>query len=808
MKQLVQDLRVALRSLRRSPVFLFVAVTSIAVAAGLTAVVAPVVYQELAAPLPYADPDRLVAVWEVDHGKGVEGEATSLPNLVDWRQRNDSFRDLAAATTARVRILTFDDGAGGTSAVPVPVAVVTPGYFHLLGAEPSGGAFFRPEEKLAPASAALLSEGLARRHFGDSEAAVGETFSLAGRPVRVRGVVPESFQPPQWRPSPEARAWFPLPLEPRPQDRRYRWLSTVGRLKDGVGLATADAEMKTVSGHLAGEYPEYNQGFEAEVVPLRQALTGERKEPLSYAAAGLGVFLALVLVNLTTLALARFGERRREQAVRSALGAGGGALFRSWLLEGLLIFLGGGALGLALAAGALRWLRPYRETLGLRFAELSASPALAAGTLAFCALAALAFALLPWLRGRSTGPAPVLAGSSGLAGSEGPGWRRLRQAFVGLEVTLAFAFLLVTGLLGRSLWTLHHEPLGFEPEGLMTAEVILPISQSSDDPRTADFLETLLERWQARPAVEDAGAVSTMPLAGTDRVLEFAQADDIRPGETWRAAVGVATPGYFDTAGLRLVEGRLFHSSEMIDVAVVNQALVEEYFPDSALHKGLRMENDTNETYRWIVGVVEDVHQEGPSVEPFPQVYLPHRQRSLSTMTLVARASDPTAAAGALKAEVQALGDGRQHVIGTATGGDLLEEAFTGRRLALALAGACATGGLAVALLGIFGLVSYSVTRRRGEIGIRKALGADRKRVLGLVLGQTLGATLLGLAAGAGLGLIAGGLMGSLLYGVSMGDPLTYGGLALAFLAVALAAAWLPARRALAVSPASTLKAS
>ena len=792
MKKLRLEILVTLRGLLGAPIFFLVAMASIAVAVALGAAVGQVAYQEFFGPLPYADGNRLVAVWEFNRQAGAERESTSTPNLVDWRNLSTQFDDLAATTAARVRVLDWPEASE-----PIPLAGVTPGYFQLLGAKPAAGALFTEAQHTAGVTDALISEASALRQFGSPPSAIGRRFELDGRSIRVVGVLPVGFRVPQWHSSLEPEVWIPLPLDGRPEDRRYDWLSVIGRLKTGTTIARAAAEMTLLSKRLGEEHPDYNAGYEAEVVPLREALTGDRRGALAYITTGLVIFLALVLINLTTLAQSRFQDRLREQAVRLALGAGRLALMRFWILESLVIALIGSTLGLLSASWGLSILRAFQETLGFRFAELSLSLPTALISFTICTVSAALFGTLLGLRGLRTSPSAILAVTSFRAGGEGSNWRRMRQFGLGLQVALALTLLLVTGLLGRSLWNLHRKPLGFEPTGLATAQVMLPISRSSEDSRSAQFLTSLLTRWRSSPGIESVGAVSAMPLATGDRVLEFDEAGKPRQGETWRAAVGVATPGFFTTARVRLLAGRLFRSGEQHDVALINQKLADEYFPGGAVGHAIRMENDSDTTHRRIVGVVENVHQAGPAVAAVAQVYLPHHQRALSNMTLVARTNHPEAAIIALRDAVRHVGDRQQHVLAVHTGEELRHSSMTGRHLALLLAAACGVGGLILAMVGIFGLVAYSVACRRREIAIRMALGAAPRGVLSLVLRQTLTATALGAVAGTVLALAVGKLISSLLFGVSTRDPLTFALIGIAFLATAMVAAWLPARRAL-----------
>jgi putative ABC transport system permease protein len=801
-----QDIRYGLRMLRKNPGFTLVAVLTLALGIGANTAIFSVIYALLLRPLAYANPQQLVRLFEDKKQEGIADDGTSYPDFEAWRRQNHAFSGLAGY---QVHDLTLT-GRGDPAAVRT--IVVTPELFSVLGAQPlAGRAFIREEGRKGAAPVAVLSENLWRGRFGSDPNIVGRSINLDKRAFTVVGIMPATFRFPL---SENAQnLWIPLAQDPLFSGWMSRpgghWLSVVGRLKPGVSLAQAQAEMDSVSARLAQEFPAEDTGWTAHLVPLHQEIVGNVKSALLALMGAVGFVLLIACVNIANLLLTRATSRSGEIAVRRAMGAGRARLVRQSLTESALLGLLGGGAGVLVA---------YAGVQGLTALLPPGLPPVHAIQLDGWVVA---FALLlSGIAGLVSGVAPAFfwAGSSLTANlketraTSGSGRERLRKTLAVTEVALAMLLLVGAGLLIRSFAALTSVNPGFEAEHLLKAEVSLPQFQYSKPQQWTEFSDELLERLRAQPGMKDTAAAVPLPLADGFVNLSF----DIAgvppvPGVARDADYVAVSPNYFRVMGIPLMRGRTFSREDAPSaprVAVISEALARLYFPNQdPIGKNLIFGFPPNGAApREIVGVVGDVRDVSLGRTPGPMMYVPFNQAPFWGVVLVVKTDLSTeSAANVIRQEVKNM-DKDLPVTDFASMPEILEASVAQprfRTLLFSLFGALA---LALAAVGIFGMISYSVASRTREIGIRMALGAEKGKVLRMVVGQGLTLIILGVSIGT---LGAFGLarfLSSLLYGVKPTDPLTFTLVSLILIVVALLACYIPARRATQVDPVVALR--
>lgn len=803
MECLIQDLRFACRTLAKNPAFTAAAALTLALGLGANTAVFSVVDAVLLDPLDFPEEDRLVTVWEDHRPRGGPG--------TEWTGRS-VFRAWRGAETFSGLTVTVGWSAaltGGDRPEMIPGAAVSPGYFRVLGAEPTAGrGFLQEEETPGRDRVVVLSRSLWEQRFGADPELVGSAVELNGEPFTVVGIAPAGFRSPI---QPEARIWTPLSMDPAQEDWGAYYLRVMGRLAPGVGPDAAEAELEGVMARLGEEQPADLREVGVTLEPLRRTVAGDARTPLLALLGAVVLVLLVACANVANLVLARAFARDRELAVRAALGAGRRRLVAQLVTESLVLASLGGALGLLAGWWGMDLLRAFAPDGTPRLDEVALDGTVFAFALAATAGTGLLFGLVPgWLVSRA--PVATALHEGGRTGSSA-GRARLRAGLVVAELALGLALLVGAGLLVRSLAALHAVDPGFDARGVISGRLLFPSARFPESAQAVAFVDRTVERLEAAPEVASAGAVSVLPLSGSQTDVSYAVEGRMPPpGEEPAADYRVATPGYFETLGLPLIEGRLFRPGDDPAaplVALVSEELVRRAFPgEDPTGRRIKIGDTRSPESPWwtVVGVVGGVRDNTLNRSPDPEIYVPAAQRPSRAMRLVARAELPGAdLAEVLRNTVAELDPAQpfSEVVGLET---LVRRSLAPQRFVTGLLTGFAVLAVVLAAVGIYGVMSYAVGRRTHEIGVRMALGARPAEVLGLVLRQGAGLVVAGLALGAVAAWgVSHGLEG-LLYGVEPGDPLTFAAVAALLAASALAATLLPARRAARVDPVEALR--
>jgi putative ABC transport system permease protein len=814
MSAILQDVRYGARTLARSPGFTAVAVLTLALGIGANTSIFSVVYAVLLKPLPYKDADRLVMVWEQNPERGWYHNIVSAANFLTWRSQNDVFIQMAAANPQKSFNLT---GTGRPE--EVWGEQVTTNLLALLGVRPVIGRDFLPEEdKPGGPRVVILSYGLWQRRYGSDRSLVGKQILLNNESYTVVGVTPQNFYfPPFWRQW-AGELWVPG-LDLSAPDRMSHAYIALARLKPGVGLAQAQAEMDTISRRIQLQDPK-DKGWNTGVVQLREQAVGETRSAVVMLFGAVGFVLLIACANVANLMLARSAAREREIAIRVALGAGRGRVVRQFLTESLLLAGAGAALGLLVAPWGINivWAVAGRTSLGLWGSVALEDVTVNGSVLAFTMAVALA-------TGFVFGLAPALAFSQpdlnqslkegGRSSSGGRQRRRLRSLLVVSEFALSLVLLVGAGLMIRTLVLLSRVDLGFNSQNVLTMRVPLLGPRFNDQRAQVEFFNQLLERVKSLPGVQWASVSRGLPVEGWDG-WGFVTEDNPSPppNQTPDANYQVVGPDYFRAMGIPLRSGRFFGEHDTHDaepVVIVNDELARKQWPgQDPIGKRLRIGSPGGRTPPWrtVVGVVGNVKTQWPTPEFFPELYLPYRQYpwDLAPRHLIVRsASNPTRLAALIRREVAAL-DEEQPVADVRTLEEVIRQAVGPQRFAMTLLGVFAGLALLLAGVGIYGVMAYSVSQRTHEIGIRVALGANRSRVLGMVVVQAMVLALIGANIGLAGALGLTRFLSGLLFGISPTDPLTFAVVLPLLVGVALLASYIPARRAAKVDPLVALK--
>jgi putative ABC transport system permease protein len=795
-----RGLRLALRSLRRAPAFTVASVATLALGIGANTAIFSAVNGVLLNPLAYPDPERLVVVWgrHVTIGR----ETASLPDFLDWRSQAGSFEALGAMASTRFNVT----GAGEPEVVNGAITTAT--LFRVFGVVPSAGRSFREEEeRRAAPRVAMLGEGYWRRRFAGRPAIVGRPIMLGGVPHTVVGIVPAHLR--LQRP---VDVWTPLVTDTT-RPRRGDFLTVLGRLRPGATLERAQAEMTTIMRRLEAQYPETNTGWGAELVSLREQMVGEIRPALLVFMGAVGLVLLVACANVANLMLARVAGRSHELTVRSALGASRARLAGELLIESLLLGLMGGGLGLILALWGIEAIRalgpdtlPRVEEVGLDGRVLGFALALSLGT-------GLLFGLAPVWRLTGADIRDGLAeGSRGATG--GSGIRRARSALVLGEVALAFVLLAAATLLLRSFERLQQVDPGFAADRVLTARITLPQLKYPEEERWRAFGRDLLARAAAEPGVSSVALVSDAPLGDSPQYWSFDIQGREAPtdGSVQDAAVLTTSASYFETLRIPLIRGRLYDASDRPgarDVVVVSQEAARRFWRGrNPIGDRITFGDPADPDASWstVVGVVGDVRHESLQEQPYPQIYLPFEQAPVRSVVLTARTGgDPLSLVPAIRRVLREL-DPDLPLADVSTLDQRKAVALTRPRVNAAVLGGFALAALVLAAVGIYGVVAYGVVQRTRELGIRMALGAGGGTLLLMVIRQGMVPVLGGMAAGL-VGALAGGrVLRSLLFGVEAGDPVTLAAVTCFLVTVALAAMYLPARRAARSDPMAALR--
>ena len=797
---MLRDLRLAFRALAQAPGFSLVAAVTLALGLGATTALFSVVNASLIQPLPFPEPDRLAAVYEISPEPARARNEAGAATFLDWRGQARGFSHLAAFTILDYAL------TGGGEPESVLAARVSADTFALLGVAPVLGRAFASEEETSGAHrVVVLSHELWAGRFGADPAVLGRALQLDAEPYTVVGVMPRGFRFPDAR----ARLWTPLAFtQDELAQRHRRMFDVVGRLAPGVTLASAQAEMSAIARGVAAAEPATHRGWDASVLPQREVVSGGRERPLLVLLGAVACVLLVACANVGSLLLARAAGRRREMAIHTALGAGRTRLLRGLFAEAALLALLGGVMGVALASWSFDLLLALLPADWPRLSD----PQLDGSVLAFALGATLLTALIAGLA-----PAVHLTlADLGAALREGgrtpgstPARPRLRQALVVGQVAASLVLMAGAGLLAQTLWRLQRVDPGFNPHGLLAAAIYLPDTRYPDDPRQVAFFADLLERARRLPGVLSAGAVTTLPLspAGIDHDMPFSVEGQVTPAAE-EADFRIASPGYFRTLGTPLLSGREFEERDDASapgVAIVNRTFAERFLAgEPSLGRRVRL-GQRGRPYE-VVGVVGEVRHRALDRAPRPELYVSYRQMQYGSMTVLLRtAGDPSVLAAPLKREVLALDPG-QPLTSLSTMDALLSDSLSARRFQALLLGSFAATALALSALGLYGLLAHSVRQRTPEIGVRMALGARPADVVRLIVRGGLGLAALGVALGLAGALAATRVLDGLLFQVPTRDPLTLAAAGALLLAIALLACALPARRASRIDPARALR--
>jgi len=800
MGNLLGDFRYAARSLARQPTFACVAILTLVLGIGTNTAIFSVIKAVLLNQLPYTDASRLVVVREQNPDGSLDLVAPLT--FVDWKQQSKSVPALAAFRQLRYAF------AGNGEPLDVPSVRGTANMFEVLRATAMLGRTFAAGEGEPGADrVAVLSRAFWQRHFGGSSSAIGRTIQLDAQPYTVIGVMPAEFDFP---PSGNVDIWTPLSFDPNDahgRSRKARSLNVVGRLADDVEQQQAQREMSIIAGRLATTFPDSNSGWGARVISAQEQLVTTVRPALLMISAAVGFLLLIVCANVANLILARLSSRRGEIAVRAALGAGRLQLVRQVLAESFTLSAIGGALGLLVAWGGVRLVHALPEGSLPRMQEVRVDGGVLLFALAISVGVALIFGLVPAVQASRAGLRDTMSAFSGTARHSGG---RLLSALVVVEVALALVLLVGAGLMTRSFAQLMRVSPGFEPGNLLAVQIYLPQSKYKTGIDRTRFYMDAIRRVGALPGVHSAAGVSTLPMypVGIDYALPFTIDGHAAPanGEEPRADIRTATPGYFETMKIALRDGRFIDSRDRAGAPgtiVINETMARRYFAgENPIGKVVRNPHGKGE----VVGVVGDVKHYGLDSEPRAELFMPAWQQPLNGMALIVRtASDPKGFVASIRREVLAV-DAEQPIFDVSAMVDVVSRSVFLPRVSMLLLMAFAVSALLLAVVGIYGVVSYTVTQRTRELGVRMALGADAASTLRLVLGKSM----LLVAGGTVCGLIASmamtRAMSGLLYGVSPLDPVVFLGVSLMLATAGFVASLIPARRATRVDPIVALR--
>ncbi|HKQ77457.1 MAG TPA: ABC transporter permease [Blastocatellia bacterium] len=810
MQTLWQDLRYGLRTLLKNPGFTLVAVVTLALGVGVNTAIFSVVNGVLLRPLPFNQPERIVTLWENNLKDGIERDDVSPANFLDWSERSRSFEEMAFANPWSL------DFIGETEPETWRATRVSQGFFRILGAQAIVGRTFLPEEyETGRNQVVVLSYGLWRRRFGAEPGVVGRKLTLDGQPMTVVGVMPPEFKLRLF--DREEELWWPqTPDESMRRQRRATYLKVIARLKPGVSVEQARAEMSSIAANLASEYPQTNAGVGATTVTLTEQETGHVRTALLALLAAVAAVLLIACANVANLLLARGNEREREFAIRAAIGAGGARLARQTLTESLLLASLGCGGGLLLAAWGIDLIVAMSpgDIPRLEQVRLDRVTLLFVAGLSF--LTALIFGFAPALQFSRPKLSDCLKEASHTA-TGGSTRRRLRSALVISEIALALALLVGAGLLVRSFFTLLKTDPGFAADKLVALQTFVWDRYGKPEERAA-YVQQVTEKMRSAPGVQTVGVTTALPFFESSMDSSYPFTVEGRPappvGQEPTAFATIANNDYFAALGAPLLRGRMFSEFDKMGAApviLINETMGRRHFRDEnpigrkLTVRGSLRGQPTPLTFE-IVGVVGDVRHDGLDREPRAEYFRPYAQIPNGSIIFVVRTDvEPTNLLQALKARIWEV-NATQPIYAVSVMADSIDASLKSRRFSLWLFIAFAALALALAIVGIYGVMSYSTSQRTHEIGVRMALGAASHDIIKLVMKQGMRLTMAGVAIGLLVSILFTRLMRGLLYGVSATDPLTLVVVSLLLTGVALLSCYAPARRATKVDPMVALR--
>ena len=802
----LQDLKHAYRALRKNPAYSLAGILVLALGIGPNTAIFSVVNSVLLRPLPYPEPDRIMQLWHIPPQKSFPGMtmfSVSPANYLDWQAENKSFDAIAAYGFRSFAVAAKDRPE------EIQAAAVAPDFFSILGIHAYMGRTFRAEEcRPGNDHVVILSYNLWKDRFGSDSSIVGHEIRLDGQSYKVAGIMPAKFAFPDW-----ARLWVPLAWTDTQRAVRgnHNYL-VIGKLKSGANLQTAQAELDAISLRLAQQYPEDDTGWGAVVVPLHKQMVGDLQPALLVLLGAVAFVLLIACANVANLVLAKTLSRRKELAIRTALGASGSRIILHVLSETVLLSLAGGLLGYLLAQSGIGLIVQLLGDQIPKGMEITIDGWVLGFTLLVSILTGLLAGLAPALHSMKTSPNESLKQGASRGGSDFSG-NRTRRLLVVSEVALSIILLVGAGLMIRSLWQLRAVNPGFNPTSVLTAEIATPRSKYSTPEQHLAFFNRVLEQTRALPGVKSAGLIDDLPLNGGGSNQPFSiEGRPVLPmSEQPEVAVRVISPGYLNVMDIPLVKGRDFTDADIAgrnSVVVISQSMANEFWPGQdpiGQHLTLTF---APEHAREIVGIIGDVKQDELSSNGHAAtIYEPFMQNTESgNFELVLRTTgDPMNQASALTSAVESV-DSEQPVADLMSMGHIVDQSLSSQRFSMILLGSFAALALVLAAVGIYSVLSYTVERRFREIGIRMALGAVGKDVLRMVVLDGLRPTLLGVAIGLAGALALGRVVSSLIYGVKATDVLTFSAVSAILLLVGLVASLLPAWRATRIEPIRTLR--
>ena len=804
MDAFLADVRYSLRLLVKSPGFTAIAIVTLALGIGANTAIFSAVDAVLIRPLPYADPDRVVLVWEDNTAAGFPRNTPAPGNFTDWKRMQRSFSGIAA---------TRGGSASVTSDGPPEQILgrrVSQNFFDVLGVRPAIGRTFTEEEDRTSAAVVVISDGLWKRRYGSDPGILGRTILMSDNRYQVIGVMPRGFV----LRDREIDYWTPIDLTPAVlADHGSHFLNVVARLAPGVSLAAANDDMQRVAKELERQFPNSNTNVGAVVVPVKDDALGNTRVELLVLMGAAAAVLLIACANLASLLLSRAVGRRGELAVRAALGATRGRLVRQLVVEAALVALAGGAIGLALApagTAVMARLTP-RGVAALPASVLDLR--LLGFTLAVSLVTAVLFSIVPALHASRVSLQDALQQSARSA--VGGGGRVTRDALVVMQVAAALVLLVGAGLMLRTLANLRAIDVGFRTDHMMTIRTTLPTARYRDPQKRLAFYERVTADARRLPGVEQAAYISVLPFTSQGNSIYFAIEGGAppKPGEPNDALYRVGTPGYLSTIGARLIDGRLIDERDVAGAplaVVINETMKRRYWPETS-PLGHKMRFGSRDTPLFtIVGVVNDIKERGYELTMKPAIYLSFAQTpttwALPEFLAVRVKGVPTEIADALR-RIVAAADPDQPIAAVRTMDEILELDVADRHQQMVLLGAFAGLALLLASLGLYGVLSYVVLQRSRELGLRMALGATAGSVVRIVVTRGLLLTGTGLAIGLGLAWALTRTLQNLLYGVAAGDPATFAAVVALLGVIALAACYVPARRAARLDPIAVLRA-
>lgn len=813
---LMQDLRYALRAIHRAPGFAAVITLTLALGIGANTAVFSVVHAVLLRSLPYQDPARLAMVWSPNRllALGLDTLPSSAGDFRDWRAQSRSFAALAA-----FRARPFNLSGAGDMPMRVNAIAASGDFFHVLGIAPAlGRAFTLEDDEAGKHRVAVLSDGLWRRRFNSDQKILGSTTQLDGETYTIIGVMPPEMGFPQGAEMPafygfaaQPDVWVPFGFNSDERENRLSHnIVVIGRLAPGVSPAQAQSEMGTLQARIASEHADGSRGWGALVVPLQEQVKGGVRRPLLMLLAAVSLVLLIACTNVANLLLARASSRQKEMAIRQALGANRVRLVRQLLTESIVLSLAGGLIGLALAValtGALAAMSPpgipHIEQVGVNGWVLAFSAILSVAT-------GLLFGMVPAFQMSRH----ALAGSLNQGGGKGSGnvGDTPRRMFIVAEVAFTVVLLVGAGLLVRSFMRVLSVEPGFATGSTLVMDVSLPPAKYRDGVQQSAFFDRALGRLQDLPGARSVGAISSLPLSNDEDLDTLSvEGQPAIPGEPLLCDTRSIGGAYFDAMQIPLLRGRYLVESDQMSTApaaVINETFAKRGFPGrNPIGQRVKFgEPGGNKPWITIVGIVGDVRNTSLEQKARLQLYLPYHHAPVPYMSFVIRATvEPGTLTGAARKEIAVL-DPEQAVANIRTMTEVVSTAVAGRRFSTFLLAMFAALALLLTAVGLYGVISYTVAKRSGEMGLRLALGATRSRLLGMIVGQGLRLTLVGIGLGLGTAAVLQRWLESLLYGVAPLDPWTFGAVPLALLCVAALACYLPARRTAGIDPSQALR--